>query len=125
MVDRSVRHRIFSFRAALSGLGHALTHEVNLQLELAAAVVALGLGLWVRLSAGEWATLVLTIVLVLVLELVNTAFEHLADLSRPRLDPLVRVAKDVSAAAVLVASLGAIVVGVLLLAPRMLDLIHG
>lgn len=120
---RTVRHRVLSVRAALKGLAHAARNEVNVQIELAAAVLAVGLAVLlgsagVGLSMLEWAVLVLTVVAVLTLELVNTAFEHLADLTRPRLDPLVRVAKDVSAGAVLLASLGAIAVGVLLFAPK-------
>lgn len=124
MKAQDIQHRVFSVRAAIAGLGHALAHEVNLQFELAAAVAVVGLGLWLQLSPLEWAIIVLTILAVMSLELINTAFEHLADLSRPRLDPLVKVAKDVSAGAVLLASLGAIVVGVLVFAPRIAQVLH-
>jgi len=124
MKAHDIQHRVFSVRAAIAGLGHALAHEVNLQFELAAAVVVIGLGLWVQLSTVEWAILILTILAVMSLELINTAFEHLADLSRPRLDPLVKVAKDVSAGAVLLASLGAVAVGVLVFAPRIAQVLH-
>lgn len=109
----------------MTGLGHVLKHEVNFLIELILGAAAILLGFWLGISLVEWALLAITIALVLTLELVNTAFEHLADLSRPRLDPLVRVAKDVSAAAVLLASLGAVTVGVLLFAPRMLSLGNG
>ncbi|MFO0703027.1 MAG: diacylglycerol kinase [Candidatus Andersenbacteria bacterium] len=123
------RHRILSLSAAIAGLGHAFGHEINLQVEVASAIIVAAAATWLSLvglgfSGVEWAVLVLTVVLVLALELVNTAFEHLADLSRPRLDPLVRVAKDVSAAAVLLASLGAVVVGVVLFAPRIAQVLH-
>ena len=116
------KHRIHSFRAALTGLAHVIKYEANFQIELFFAGLAVILGAVLKISQGEWMLLALIVSFILVLELVNTAFEHLADVQKPRLDPVVKLAKDVSAAAVLVASLGALIVGILLFGPKLANL---
>jgi diacylglycerol kinase len=62
---------------------------------------------------------VLAITLVLVVESVNTGIETMCDLISPAQHPLVKRAKDVSAAAVLIAAAGALVIAVLLFGPRL------
>ena len=64
--------------------------------------------------------MVLTIALVLVVEAVNTALETLCDLVSPSYHPLVKRAKDVAAAAVLLAALAAVAIAALLFVPRLL-----
>ncbi len=76
-------------------------------------------GVWARLERWEWIVLSLTIALVLVLEAVNTALEHAVTLASPGIDPRAKAAKDVAAAAVLVAAVASIGVGVLLFGPRL------
>lgn len=114
-------HRIQSFKAAFSGLGHAFIHERNLQIELVFAVLAITGAFMLGFTSIEWALLVLIILIVMTFELINTAFEHLSDLQRPRLDPVVKVAKDISAAAVLLSSIGSVVVGVILFGPKIAE----
>lgn len=73
-------------------------------------------GALLRLSPLAWAVLALAIGLVLTAELLNTALEGLVDLVSPQDHPLAKEAKDVAAAAVLVASLAALAVAVCVLA---------
>jgi diacylglycerol kinase len=61
--------------------------------------------------------LVLTIAMVWTAEFINTALEIVVDLASPDLHPLARVGKDVGAAAVLIAAISAVVIGILLLGP--------
>ncbi len=75
------------------------------------------LGVLWRVSADDWRWLVVAITLVLVAELLNTAFEHLCDVVQPELHASVKAAKDVAAGAVLVASIGAAVIGALIFWP--------
>jgi len=70
-----------------------------------------------RVKPWETVALVLVIVSVLVLELLNTIFEHLSDILKPRLHHYINIIKDLMAAAVLLASLGAIVVGLIIFWP--------
>jgi len=83
---------------------------------VAIAVVVLAAGVVLHLPLAAWGLLVFAIVLVLVTELLNTALETLVDLVSPGDHPLAKQAKDVAAAAVLVAAAGAVVIGLLVAA---------
>ena len=73
--------------------------------------------LWLRLPLRDWAVLFLTIALVWTAEFINTALEAVVDLASPEQHPLAKVGKDVGAAAVLLAALASILVGLLILGP--------
>ena len=98
--------------------------QPNFWVHVTAAAVAFALAVALGLSAGEIATLVLTIAFVLVVEALNTALETLCDLVSPAYHPLVKRAKDVSAAAVLMAATAAFVNGLLLFGPRLANLLR-
>ena len=108
---------VSSFRNALSGLNELLRTQRNARIHLAITLAVIGLAAWLRLSAADWALLAVTAALVWTAELINTALEAVVDLASPGRQPLARLAKDLSAAAVLVAAVGAAVVGALVLAP--------
>jgi diacylglycerol kinase len=113
-----LRARGRSFQFALRGLGR-LFAEPNTKIHAFVAVAVVVVSAVARLSAVEWALMVFAIGLVFAAEAFNTALESLADAAVPTEHPLVGAAKDVGAAAVLVASLAAAVVGVLVLGPRL------
>lgn len=104
---------------ALGGLGHALRTQRNLRIQVGLGLLAIVLGAILGLSGTEWALLITVITLVLTAELLNTAFESALDAVHPDYHPKARVAKDVAAGAVLVASVGALAVGVWLFLPRL------
>lgn len=106
-----------SFAYAGRGLGHLLRTQTNARIHLAAALAVVLLGFWCALERNEWLWLVLAIGLVFVAEGFNTALEHLADAVQPEYHPLVEKAKDVAAAAVLLAAVTAAIIGLLLFAP--------
>jgi diacylglycerol kinase len=105
-----------SFSYAYAGLVHLFRTQRNFRIEVAAGVVAVVAGIAKRFEPWEWATLVLTIAFVLVLEAVNTAIEHAVTLASPAIDPRAKAAKDVSAAAVLIAAAASVAVGIVLFA---------
>ena len=106
--------RLHSFRYAFGGLWLLLSAEVNMRIHALATVVVIAAGLWRGLSAERWALLVLAIGTVSTAEALNTALERLADLcSGGKYHPLVKVIKDVAAAAVLIAAIVSVVVGAL------------
>jgi len=113
----SQSRRLHSFKAAWMGLAEVVKKETNFRIELIIGLVAVILGWLAVLSQEQWLVLLTVIFGVLILEMINSAFERLADLQKPRLDPLVRIAKDISAAAVLLASFGAIIIGLILFGP--------
>jgi len=101
---------------AAAGLRAAWRAQPNLRVHVAIAVVVLAAGVVLHLPLAAWGLLVFAIVLVLVTELLNTALETLVDLVSPGDHPLAKQAKDVAAAAVLVAAAGAVVIGLLVAA---------
>jgi diacylglycerol kinase len=114
-----MRRVVRSFGYAFEGLGTMLRTQPNFVVHLTLALVALVIGIVLRLTPPELAVLVLTIGLVLVLECVNTAIESVCDIASPGFHPLVKRAKDVSAAAVLLAALASVGVGLLLFVPHL------
>jgi diacylglycerol kinase (ATP) len=95
---------------------YAVRTQRNMRFHVVVAVLILVASLLVGVSKLELALLVLTILLVFVTELFNTAMEFVVDLTTKEYHPLAKLAKDVSAGAVLVSSVGAVLVGYLLLA---------
>ena len=95
---------------ALSGIASTLRSESSFKVQVVAAIVVGAALLWLRPAPVWWALAVLTVSFVLAAELVNTAIEHLADHLHPELHPKIKLVKDCAAAAVLVASLGALAV---------------
>ena len=114
MVDFKKLVRSFSY--AWRGLGYALS-EQNFKIMLVAGLIVVLLMIFLPVTAKESVVLILAITFVLVLELMNTIFERLTELAMPRLHHYVAIIKDVMAAAVFLATLGAIVVGALILWP--------
>lgn len=113
-----LRRRAASFGHALRGVGAALRSEVHLQFHALSTVVVIGLGFYFGLGALEWALVALAVAGVWAAELFNTAVETLTNLVSPGYHPLAGKAKDVAAGAVLLAALGALVVGALVFGPR-------
>ena len=111
------RHSVLAaFGYAFAGLGTAWRTQRNVRIHAVAAVAVVAAGALLRLAPLAWAVVALAIGLVLTAELVNTAVEACVDLVSPQDHPLAKAAKDVAAAAVLVASLAALAVAVCVLA---------
>ena len=112
--------RLRSFQYAFAGIGMLLKSQHNAWIHALATVIVIGAGLWFKVAAGEWCWLVLAIMAVWSAEAMNTAFEFLADAASPGFHPLVKHAKDVAAGAVLLAAIGAAVIGLLVFAPYLM-----
>ncbi|MCL2807312.1 MAG: diacylglycerol kinase family protein [Coriobacteriia bacterium] len=100
-----------AFKYALEGVVNTIKSELSFRVELIVALLALVTSALLRLEPVEWALIILFIVMVLVLELINSALEAFVDLASPEIHPLAKYAKDATAAAVLVAAIGAAVGG--------------
>ena len=109
--------RVVSFRHAFRGWHHVFRTQKNAWIHSAIAAVVFVLGLWLHLPPRDWAVIILTTAVVFAAEFMNTAIEAVVDLASPEPHPLAKIGKDVGAAAVLVAALAAILIGLLLLGP--------
>ena len=112
-----VTSRLRSFVHAFNGWAYVMRTQHNAWIHAVVATIVLALGLWLRLSPHAWALLILTIAMVFTAEFINTAIEAVVDLASPTHHPLAKVGKDVGAAAVLIAALAAVLIGLLILGP--------
>ncbi len=115
--DESRSTLVFSFKYAFAGLWYALRTQRNIRIHFAAAIGVAVLSGMLGLGWTQLAILALTIGFVLVAEMFNTAAEAAMDAATPYYHPLVKIAKDVAAGAVLLASIVSVVVGLLILGP--------
>lgn len=111
-----------SFYYAFQGLKVAFKNEPHLRIHTTFAILALIVAVVLKLSYVEWLILAFTIFWVISLELLNTVIEALVDLVSPEIQPYAKIAKDVSAAVVLIAAILSIVVGTILFLPKILVL---
>jgi diacylglycerol kinase (ATP) len=109
--------RAHSFRNAFRGWWYVFRTQRNAWIHAVISTFVILIAFWLHLALMEWAILLLTIALVWTAEFINTALEAVVDLASPELHPLAKVGKDVGAAAVLIASLTSILVGLLILGP--------
>lgn len=107
-----------SFGHALRGLRYAFSHHQNLRIHTLLAVLAVILGIVLRLSFFEWVVVLLAILLVFVTEMINTAFEEIINLLKCEYEKRCEIAKNVSAGMVLLAALFALVVGAVIFLPK-------
>jgi len=109
--------RITAFGHAFRGWYHVLQTQHNAWIHSIVATIVIALGVWLGLPPRDWAVLVLAIAMVFTAEFINTSIEAVVDLASPVHHPLAKVGKDVGAAAVLVAALAAVLIGLLILGP--------
>jgi undecaprenol kinase len=119
LLKKEGARRANGFRAAFSGLLRLATSERHFQLHLAAAACAIILAAFLGFSRLEWAILIVTIGLVLVAEGINSAIERAIDTTTPGFHPLAKAAKDIGAAAVLIAAIVSVLVALLLYVPKL------
>lgn len=119
----SRRYRLLkSFGFAGEGVMEALKNEPNFRIHLGIGSLAILLALILGFKPTEWVVLMFTIAFVLIMELLNTAIEAIVDLATSEISEKAKLAKDVSASAVLVSATFAVFVGLLLFAPKIIAL---
>jgi diacylglycerol kinase len=116
-----ITSRIQSFRYAFSGWWFVVKTQRNAWIHAVASISVIVIALWLAIPARDLAVLILTIGFVWTSEFINTALEAVVDLSTPTHHPLAKVGKDVGAAAVLIASLISVIIGLLLLGPALIE----
>ena len=119
----SLRSRFESFKFAFRGLWFLFKEEHNARIHFIAAVVAIALGILLKIEIREWSLLAVVIGLVIITELVNTAIETLSDIIDPEWNAKIMKAKDYAAAAVLISAVVSVVIAGLIFIPKILDLI--
>jgi len=116
-----LRSRALSFRYAFSGWWFVIRTQKNAWIHAVVSIAVIAVSIWLRLSVGDWAIIVVAIAMVWTAEFINTALEAVVDIASPHEHRLAKVGKDVGAAAVLIAAFSAAVIGFLILGPPLWD----
>lgn len=112
-----VSKRCNSFRYAFNGLRTLIVGEVNAIIHLIAAIAVTIAGIFFHIELYQWALIVFAVGLVFAMELINTAIERMADFVSPEKKQAIKTIKDLSAAAVLVSAITALVIGLIIFIP--------
>lgn len=115
-----IKSRLRSFAFAGSGIIHTLKTQPNARIHALATIGVVFTGFWLKMSPSEWGLLLLAIGIVWIAELINTALEHLVDLASPEYHLLAKNAKDCAAGAVLFAALISLLIGAVVILPKIL-----
>lgn len=118
----SIKARLKSFTYAFQGWKVLIQHEHNARIHLAAAILAIITGFLFKISSWEWIIIVIAICLVFAAEAFNSAIEYLCNFVSPQYHELIKKIKDLSALAVLFIAAGALISGLIIFLPKILNL---
>jgi diacylglycerol kinase len=113
-----------AFGNAYNGLKYVFSTQRNAKIHLLISLLVVVCGVFFRISLSQWTAIVLVIGLVWAAECMNTGVEKLTDLASPEYHILARIAKDCAAAAVLMASVTAVVIGLIIFIPRLIIVLN-
>jgi len=117
--------RLFkSFSYAIKGLLKTFKEEQNLQIQTVIALFIILLAWTLQINKIEWCLLIVVISLVILAEIINSAVERITDVLKPRINSYVKEIKDIMAAAVMLASLTAVIIGIIILGPYIIRLFN-
>ncbi len=125
MIREFFLSRIRAFGHAFRGWWYVIRTQRNAWIHAVATLLVVLTAIWLGLPVRDWTVLLLTIAFVWAAEFVNTALEAVVDLASPRHHPLAKVGKDVGAAAVLIAALTSVAIGLLLFGPPLWEKVKG
>jgi diacylglycerol kinase (ATP) len=124
MIRNFLRSRARSFKYAFTGLWYVIHTQRNAWIHALVSIAVILVGLWLQLAPHDWAVIILAIAMVWTAEFLNTALEAVVDMASPQVHPLARVGKDVGAAAVLIAAILSVFIGLLILGPPLWERIQ-
>ena len=112
-----------SFAVAFAGIGRAFVSELHMKVHLVFAIAAL-IACWaLQVESWGWCVVVICIGMVISAEVLNTAIEALCDKVSPEYNHLIKIAKDAAAGAVLVLAITAVIAGLIVYIPALMNLL--
>lgn len=111
-----------SFKYAFQGIFTSFKEEQNMKIHFLIIAIVIIFGFFLKISLLEWIICVFLFGFVISAELFNTAIEKTVDLAMPKIDPRAKIAKDVSAGAVLAKAISAAVIGLIIFLPKIIEL---
>ena len=114
---------INSFKYAFQGIISSFYSERNMKIHIVAIILVVILGIFLKIDEYEWIICIILFGVVVAGELFNTAIETAVDLAMPEINEKAKLAKDISAGAVLVIAIGAAISGLIIFIPKILEII--
>ena len=114
---------INSFKYAGEGIVSSFKSERNMKIHIFIMIIVILAGILLELSKLEWIICVILFSVVICGELFNTAIETIVDMVSPEKNEKAKLAKDISAGAVLVLAIGAVIVGAVIFLPKVVELV--
>lgn len=110
-----------SFKYAIQGFISSFKTERNMKIHVLATILVIILGVILKMNPIEWCFCIISIVMVISAELFNTAIETIVDMVSPEKNEKAKLAKDISASAVLTFSIGAAIIGIIIFVPKIIS----
>lgn len=117
-----LKKQIKSFGSAINGIMKAMAQEFHVKIHVFIATLILILSVCLGISKIEWMIITLSISSVISLEIINSAIERLCDKVTTEIDPLIKLAKDMAAGAVLIAAISSVIIGSLIFIPKFMGI---
>ena len=112
------RTRIKSIGYAFKGAYHLIKNEASIKVQFAIAIIMTLAGFYFELSTTEWIIQILVIALIMAIEGINSAIEEIADFIHPEFHQKIGLVKDISAGAVFIFAIAAIIIGLIIYIPK-------
>jgi len=119
----SIKDRLKSFGYAIAGLKYMFSSQYNFLIHIVLAAIAVLLGFMLNISSIEWVTIIIVISLVISAEIFNTAIEEIVNFISPQKNKKAGIIKDLAAGAVLVLSMGALITGIIIFLPKIIQIL--
>lgn len=120
MNNVEVKKLINSFKYAIQGIISSFKTERNMKIHVFIMILVIIWGILFKISVTEWMVCALLFALVISGELFNTAIETVVDMIMPEINDKAKLAKDISAGAVLILAITAVIVGLIIFVPKII-----
>lgn len=121
MKKENKKRLINSFKFAYEGILVSLKTEQNLKIHVLIMILVIIMGIILKISKIEWIICIMLFGFVISLELINTSIENVVDLVTMEKEPKAKIAKDVSAAAVLISAITSAIIGLIIFLPKVIN----
>ena len=116
-----VKKLINSFKYAFEGIAASFKSEINMKIHVIIMIIVIIWGIIFKISAIEWIVCTILFALVISAELFNTALETIVDMVMPEINEKAKLAKDISAGAVLILAIASAIAGIIIFLPKIVE----
>lgn len=110
-----------SFKYAIQGIFESFRTEKNMKIHILIMLLVIIIGVILKISSLEWIICVFCFAIVIGAEMFNTAIEKTVDIAMPQKNPQAKIAKDISAGAVLIFAIGSVIIGLIVFVPKIIS----